>query len=212
MSQDTIVFYTHPQSRGRVARWMLEEVGVDYSTEYVEYGPAGMKSPAYLAVNPMGKVPAIRRGEITVTENAAICAWLADAYPAAGLCPAWDDPARAAYLRWMFFLAGPLESAMLVKAAGGTLDPGMAGYGRLEDVVSALELLVAGRTYAVGDRFTALDVMLASYLSWYMSFGALEKRPAFEAYVQPLLQREAAVRANRIDDEEAARRGAATHG
>lgn len=206
MSQARIVLYTHPMSRGRVARWMLEETGVDYETEYVEYGPAGMKAPAYLAINPMGKVPALRCGDIVVTENAAICAWLADAFPAARLAPATDDPLRGAYLRWMFFVAGPLESAMLAKIGGAELDPGMAGFGRIDDVVAALEGLLDGRTHAVGDRFTALDLMLASYLGWYMQTGVLEPRPVLEAYVGHHRGREAAVRSNAIEDAELARR------
>ncbi|MGE0800516.1 MAG: glutathione S-transferase family protein [Lautropia sp.] len=206
MNDETLVLYTHPQSRGRVARWMLEEAGVAYTTEYVEYGPAGMKSPAYLAINPMGKVPALRRGRIVVTENAAICAWLADAYPDAGLAPAPGDAARADYLRWLFFVAGPLESAMQAKIGGAKLEPGLAGFGRVEDVVAVLDALLSERTHVAGDRFSAADLMLASYLGWYMQTGVLEKRPAFEAYAGRHWTRPAAVRAQAIDDAEAAKR------
>ena len=143
MAQDTLVLYSNPQSRGRVARWMLEEIGVPYRMEIVEYGPTGVKSPAYLAINPMGKVPALRRGDLIVTEVAAICAWLADAYPAAGLAPAVDHPDRAAYQRWLYFVAGPLESAMLAKIGGAKLDPVVAGFGREEDVVQTLDGLLS---------------------------------------------------------------------
>ena len=200
MTDQTLVLYTHPQSRGRVARWMLEEVGVPYATEIVEYGAQAMKSPAYLAINPMGKVPALRRGDLVVTENAAICAWLADAYPAAGLAPAVDDPARADYFRWLFFVAGPLEAAVQATLGKATLDPGMAGFGRLEDVLGTLEALLTGRTHVAGDRFSAADLMMAAYLGWYMQTGLLEKRPAFEAYVGRHWTRPAAVRAKSIDD------------
>ena len=200
MNDEALVLYTHPQSRGRVARWILEEAGIAYTTEIVEYGPAGMKSPAYLEINPMGKVPALRRGNVIVTENAAICAWVADAYPAAGLAPAVDDPARADYLRWLFFVAGPLEAAMLAKIGGGTVEPGLAGYGRIEDVLATLERLLTGRAHVAGNRFTAADLMMASYLGWYMQTGVLEKRPAFEAYAGRHWTRPAAVRAKSIDD------------
>src|SRR6516225_11637749 len=97
-----LVLYTNPMSRGRIARWMLEEVGQPYEVEVLEYGTS-MKAPAYLAVNPMGKVPALRHGEAIVTEVAAICAYLADAFPQAGLAPPLADPRRAAYFRWLFF-------------------------------------------------------------------------------------------------------------
>ena len=107
---DELVFYTHPMSRGRIVRWMLEEVGLPYRTEILDYGTT-MKAPAYLAINPMGKVPALRHGETIVTETAAICAYLADAFPAAGLAPPPGDRLRAPYYRWLFFAAGPLEAA-----------------------------------------------------------------------------------------------------
>ena len=206
MTKQALVFYTHPQSRGRVARWMLEETGAPYTTEFVEYGEAGMKTPAYLAINPMGKVPALRCGDRVITENAAICAWLADAYPAARLAPALDDPARADYLRWLFYVAGPLEEAMFARAAKIEADPVSAGFGRVEDVVDTLEGLLSSRQFVAGDRFSAADLMLSAYVGWYMQFGLLDKRSSFEAYVARHQQREAAHRANAIDDEEAGRR------
>lgn len=104
-----LTFFTNPMSRGRIARWMLEEVGEPYETQVVEYGEA-MKSPEYLAVNPLGKVPAIRHGDQIVTECAAICAYLADAFPQAGLAPPVEQ--RGNYYRWMFFAAGPVEAAI----------------------------------------------------------------------------------------------------
>ncbi|MEJ0058187.1 MAG: glutathione S-transferase N-terminal domain-containing protein [Terricaulis sp.] len=103
MAKD-LVFYTNPMSRGRITRWMLEEIGAPYRTEVLDYGTT-MKAPEYLAVNPMGKVPAILHGDVIVTEGAAICAYLADAFPEAGLAPAVDDPLRGTYYRWLFFAA-----------------------------------------------------------------------------------------------------------
>lgn len=208
MSDTTPIFYTHPQSRGRVARWMLEETGVPYETKIVEYGPDGMKAPAYLAINPMGKVPALQHRGHVVTENAAICAYLADAFPQAGLAPAPDDPDRADYLRWLFFVAGPLEAAVLSIIGKAQIDPRMAGYGRVEDVVDTLDQLLSGRSFIAGDRFTAADLMTAAYLGWYMDFKLLEPRPSFEAYVTKHRQRAAALRAQQLDDAESGKRKA----
>src|SRR5579863_1352119 len=110
-----LVFYTNPMSRGRVIRWMLEEVGQPYRTEVLDYATT-LKAPEYLAINPMGKVPALRHGDTVVTETAAICAYLADAFPAAGLAPPPGHKLRAPYYRWLFFTAGPLEAALSNKA------------------------------------------------------------------------------------------------
>ncbi|MBW8303621.1 MAG: glutathione S-transferase, partial [Brevundimonas sp.] len=143
-SDDEIVFYTNPMSRGRIARWMLEEVGRPYRTVVLDFGTT-MKAPDYLAINPMGKVPAVTWRGVAITECAAICTWLADAFPEAGLAPALDDPARGTYLRWLFFTAGPVEAAVTARALG-LLAPAdkarMAGYGTFEEVVDALERAV----------------------------------------------------------------------
>jgi glutathione S-transferase len=198
---DELVFYTNPMSRGRIARWMLEEVGQPYRTELLDYGTT-MKAPAYLAVNPMGKVPAIRHGDVVVTECAAICAYLADAFPQANLAPA-NNRERGPYYRWMFFAAGPVEAAATNKSLGVVPPPerkGSVGYGSLEEVVAALEHALAGRDYICGDRFTAADVYVGSHIGWGMRFGTFEQRPAFEAYVGRLFNRPAAIRAREIDD------------
>ena len=119
---DELIFFTHPMSRGRTVRWMLEEVGQPYRTEVLEYGTT-MKAPAYLAINPMGKVPALRHGATVVTETAAICAYLADVFPAASLAPSPTDPLRGPYYRWLFFAAGPLEAAWTNQAMGFVTPP-----------------------------------------------------------------------------------------
>jgi glutathione S-transferase len=189
-------------SRGRIARWMLEEVGRPYRTEVLDYGTT-MKAPAFLAINPMGKVPTIRHGDTVVTEAAAICAYLADAFPEAGLAPPPGDRLRGPYYRWLFFGAGPVEAAVTNKALGFEVAPerkAMAGYGSMADVLNALEGALAGRDYLAGDRFTAADLYVGSQLGWGMMFGTIEKRPAFEAYVARLDARPAAKRANEIDD------------
>ncbi|WP_309644975.1 glutathione S-transferase family protein [Phenylobacterium sp.] len=201
MSND-LVFYTHPMSRGRIIRWMLEEVGQPYETEVLDFGTT-MKAPAYLAINPMGKVPAIRHGDIVVTEVGAICAYLADAFPQAGLAPPPGSELRGPYYRWLFFAAGPIEQAITTKSMGWQIPEGgerSVGFGSLDDVLDAAEAAVDGREYLAGDSFTAADLYLGAHLGWGMDFGTLEKRPAFEAYVSRLQARPAAVRANQIDD------------
>jgi glutathione S-transferase len=203
---DELVFYTHPQSRGRIVRWMLEEIGRPYRTELLEYGTT-MKAPAYLTINPMGKVPAIRHGNTVVTEAAAVCAYLADAFPEAHLAPPPGDRLRGPYYRWLFFGAGPIEAAWTNKAAGLIVPPErerMMGYGRFETVIDVLEQAVSRAEYVVGDSFTAADVYLGSALGFGMQFGMIEKRPAFERYFQRLSARPAAQRAKGIDDELAA--------
>ena len=203
MPNEQIVLYTNPMSRGRIARWMLEEAGQPYRAEVLEYGVA-MKSPQYLAINPMGKVPAIVHGGVVVTECAAICAWLADAFPEAGLAPAPGDPLRGPYYRWLFFAAGPLEAAVTAKSLG-LLAPaeksGMAGYGSYEQTVDALETVVAGAApWLLGERFSAADVYVGSQVVWGQQFGSLPARPAFAAYAARLQARDAYRRATALDD------------
>jgi glutathione S-transferase len=200
MSKD-IVFYTNPYSRGGIVHWMLEEVGCDYRAEVLEFGPP-MKSAAYLAINPMGKVPAITHGDIVVTEAAAICAYLADAFPEAGLAPGPES--RGEYYRWLFFAAGCLEPAISNRSAGWNPVPGMQprfGYGSYEATLDTLANGVAGKTYIAGDRFSAADVYVGSILGWGMQFGGIEKRPEFEAYWNGLRDRPAALRADAQSEE-----------
>jgi glutathione S-transferase len=207
---DELVFYTHPMSRGRIVRWMLEEIGQPYRTELLDYGTT-MKATAYLAINPMGKVPAIRHGDTVVTEAAAICAYLGDAFPEARLAPPPGDRLRGPYYRWLFFVAGPLEAAAVNKIMGFTVPEErerMMGYGRFEHVIDALEAAVSRGEYLVGDRFTAADVYVGSHIDFGMQFGTLEKRPAFEQYWVRLSARPAAMRAKEIDDALAAQQQA----
>ncbi len=199
---EELTFYTHPMSRGRIVRWMLEEIGRPYRTELLEYGTT-MKATTYLSINPMGKVPAIRHGDTVVTEAAAICAYLADAFPEARLAPPPGDRLRGPYYRWLFFVAGPLEAAAANKIMGFAVPEErerMMGYGRFEHVMDALEAAVSRGEYLVGDRFTAADVYVGSHIDFGMQFGTLDKRPAFEQYRQRLSARPAALRAKEIDD------------
>jgi glutathione S-transferase len=199
---DELVFYTHPLSRGRIVRWMLEEIGQPYHTELLEYGPA-MQSAEFLAINPMGKVPAIRHGEMVVTETPAICAYLADAFPQAALAPPPEDRRRGSYYRWLFFAAGPFESAMMSQVMG-VVEPEvrekMVGYGPLGAVLDALEEVLAEGDYLVGEHFTAADIYLGSQIGRSMAMGWLEKRPVLEEYWKRVNARPAALRAKQIDD------------
>ena len=199
---DSITFYTNPMSRGRIVRWMLEEIGHPYETVVLDYA-SGMKSPDYLAINPMGKVPAIRHGDTVVTEGAAICAYLADMFPDAGLAPPSGNERRGPYYRWLFFAAGPVEAAVTAKSLG-LLAPedkrSMAGYGSFEDTIDALESAVRDGPYICGDQFTAADVYVGSQIGWGMMFGTMDKRPAFEEYFARISSRPAAVRAAELDD------------
>ncbi|WP_374525401.1 glutathione S-transferase family protein [Sphingopyxis sp.] len=197
---DELIFYTNPMSRGQIVRWMLEEVGAPYETQLLGYGTS-MKDPAYLAINPMGKVPAVVHNGKVVTECAAICAYLADAFPSAELAPAAAD--RADYYRWMFFAAGPVEQAITAKSFGFEPDADqqrMAGFGSLGAALDALEGAVAGKTFVAGDRFTAADVYVGSQIDWGLQFGTIPSRPAFEAYAAGLRERDGYQRAKEIDN------------
>ena len=194
-----LVLHTHPWSRGQIARWMLEETGAPYCQIVLGYGTT-MKAPEYLALNPMGKVPAVVHGGRVVTEGAAICAYLADAFPAAGLAPA---PAqRADYYRWMFFAAGPLEGAVVDRSLGvvpNEKQQTMVGYGNYERVVDVLAAAVTRQPFIAGSDFSAADVYVGSHVLWGMQFGSLPKRAEFEDYAARLVTRPAHVAAKAID-------------
>lgn len=190
-----LVFYTNPQSRGNVVHWMLEEIGQPYRTEVVEYGPE-MKSPRYLAINPMGKVPALKHGDRVVTETPAILCYLADTFPEAGLAPA--PTGRGDYYRWMFFASGCLEAAVSNNAVGWSPAPDMQprfGYGSYDLVMDVITDAVRGKRHLAGTGFSAVDLYVASFLDFLMRFDVIEKRPEFTAYCDPLINRPAALRA-----------------
>ena len=194
-----IDFYTNPMSRGQIARWALHEAGAEYEQHLMNYEGA-MKTPEYLAINPMGKVPAIVHEGKVVTECAAICAYLADAFPDAGLQPAADE--RADYYRWMFFAAGPIEAAITNHSAGFNPAPEkemMFGYGNYDRVIDTLEAALMGRDYICGGRFTAADIYVGSHADWGIQFGSIPPRPAIAAYAERVRQRPAYQSAKAID-------------
>jgi glutathione S-transferase len=194
-----LVFYTNPMSRGRIARWMLEETGAPYRTQVIDY--AVMKGAEYLAINPMGKVPAIGHEGRIVTECAAICAYLAEAFPQAELAPRPEE--RADYYRWLFYCAGPMEAAITDHRYGFDPTPEQAravGYGSYDAAVDTLEKAVSAHHYIAGDRFTAADVIVGSTIGWGTQFGTLPKRAAFLDYFARVSDRDAYRRGNELDN------------
>jgi len=190
-----IHFYTNPNSRSAIVHWMLEEVGAPYASHEMQFG-SEMKAPGYLAINPMGKVPAIVHDGQTVTEAAAICAYLADAFPQAGLAPALDQ--RGAYYRWLFFGAGPMEAAVTNTALGLVIPDErrrMVGYGCLFDVLDTVDKYLSANDYFAGGRFTAADVYTGSQLGWGLQFGTIPERASFVAYWNRIKNRPARLRA-----------------
>ena len=196
MDARELVLYTHPMSRGRIARWMLEETGMPYRVELLDYGTT-MKAPAYLAINPMGKVPALTHGDAVVTEVAAIGLYLGDLAP--GLAPPVGTPGRAAYYRWICFM-GPFEQAMMARHAGSQHSPGSAGFGALDDTVDVLDAAIGERDFLVGESFTMADLVVAAYIGFYLQFKMLDPRPNLFRYARLHAGRPAAQRAQAIDD------------
>ena len=194
-----LVFYTNPMSRGQTVRWMLEEVGAPYETQILDYGTT-MKAEPYLSINPMGKVPAIVHKDRVVTEVAAICCYLADAFPEAGLAP--DPRERAEYYRWIFFTSGPVEAAFTAKSMNWELPPerqAMAGFGNYETAMRTLEQALTGKAYIAGDRFTAADLFVGAMVNFMIQFKLLDPRPAFTDYAARMTDRDAYRRASEID-------------
>jgi glutathione S-transferase len=182
---DEVVFYYNPMSRGRIVHWMLEEAGAPYRVELLSFDQGEHKSPQFLAINPMGKIPAIVHRGVVVTETPAICAYLADAFPQAQLAPASSDPARGTYLRWLFFAASCVEYALVDRMFSRPAPErrGALGYGSYEDVVNALERALSPGPYILGERFSAADVYVSSQIGFGMMMKGFEPRPTFQQYV-----------------------------
>ena len=207
-------FYTNPMSRGQIVRWALHEAGADYEQQIVKYGPTEGKPAAFIAANPMGKVPTLvhHHGDHdhVVTEAAAICHYLAEMHPDTGLLPEAHEKAR--YFRYLFFAAGPVEQAIIANSMGWSVDPqkeGSLGFGSYERMVEAFEAMLTGRDYVCGDRFTMADVYVGSQVDWGLAFGTLPQRDAFAAYAERLRTREAYIAAKAIDNDLIAQREAA---
>jgi glutathione S-transferase len=188
-----ITFYTNPMSRGRIVHWLLDELGVPYDTKILDFEKGDHKKADYLKINPMGKVPAIVHRGTVVTEAAAICLYLADAYPEAGLAPSLDDPRRGTYLRWFFFGAGCVEAALGDKMfeRAPVERKGALGYGSYEDTLNVLETALTPGPFILGSRFSAVDVYVGSQIQWGMMVKSLDPRPKFQQYVERIAARPA---------------------
>ena len=198
-----LTFFHNPQSRARIAHWMLEEVGVPYSTRLVRFDAGEHKRPEFLAINPMGKLPAVKHGDTVVTEAAAICAYLADAFPAAHLAPPPASPERGTYYRWLFFGAGCVEPAAVDRMLNRPQveRPVALGYGTYTDTMNALEKAVTPGPFILGNMFSAADVYIASQIGWGLMTKAIEPRPAFQKYFAGLTERPAYKRAAAQDEQ-----------
>lgn len=199
-----LIFYTNPMSRGRIARRMLEECveacGIEYRTEVMAFGPA-MKSAAYLQINPLGKVPALVHHGKVVTETPAIICYLADAFPQAGLAPPLAQ--RQDYYRWMFYAAGPLETAVTIKALGFVVPEakqGFVGYGTFELAVDTLITAIQSQPWIAGESFTAADVYVGSHIAYGLQFGLLPDHEVLRSYRDRLAARPAWQRAEALDN------------
>jgi glutathione S-transferase len=194
-----LIFYTNPMSRGQTIRWMLEEVGQPHDTEVLDYATT-LKQEPYLSINPMGKVPAIKHNGKVVTEVAAICCYLADAFPEAKLAPPPGD--RADYYRWIFFTSGPVEAAFSNKAAGWEPTPErqrMFGYGNYDLAIDTFEKAIAGKQYIAADHFTAADLFVGANVNFMLAVNLLEPREVFVDYARRMTDRPAYERAKAID-------------
>ena len=190
---DEVVFYHNPMSRARTVHWMLEEAGVPYRIELIDFKKTEHKSPAFLAVNPMGKLPAITHRGVAITETGAICAYLADAFPAARLAPRLDDPLRGSYLRWLFFGAACVDAALIDRMLSRPAPEKTSalGYGSYQDVVQALDQAITPGPYILQQRFSAADIFIGSQIGFGMMTRSLEPRPSFQRYLDLLHQRPA---------------------
>ncbi len=201
MSGKIILHHAAP-SRSSTVLFMLEEIGAPYELKVLDLQKEEQYRPEYLAINPMGKVPAIEHNGAVVTEVGAICTYLADAFPKAGLAPPIGDPLRGTYLRWMFFQGNALEPAIVDRAL--KREPGRRGmmpYGTYEVAVAALERAVEKGPWFLGERYSAADVYVGSAISWGLQFQLLPERETFKRYVARLNGRPARQRAMDIDQK-----------
>ena len=201
-----LTLYHAAPSRSSIVRWMLEEIGEPYELSVLSLTKGEQSAPGYLAVNPMGKVPALKHGDVIITEAAAICTYLADEFPQAKLNVPVGDPRRGPYLKWLFFSPACIEPAITDQAFPRQEQPrrGTLGYGDFDSVMNVVAKAVEPGPYLIGEQFTAADVVVGSTLRWGLMFGLLPTRPEFMAYVGRLEQRPALQRATALDQELAA--------
>jgi glutathione S-transferase len=200
-----ITLFHNPQSRSAAVRILLEELDADYELHLLNLKAAEQRAPAYLAINPMGKIPAILHGEALVTEQAAVCMYLADLYPEVGLAPAIDDPLRGPYLRWMVYYGSCFEPAVVDRSLKREPAPASTSpYGDFDTMLGTLVQQLAKGPYLLGERFTALDVLWGIGLTWTTAFKLVPDLPEIKAYVDRVNARPAVIRAKAKDAELAA--------
>lgn len=189
-----LIVWHGPNTRSTGTVWLVEELGVPYELRKVDVFGGATRAAEFLAVNPAGKVPAIRHDGKTLTEMAAISLYLADAFPEAGLAPAIGDSLRADYLYWSVFRPGVLEPAIITKSQGLDVDPRMVGWGAWDTVLSLVETQLARGPYILGDRFSAADILIGGALGWLKHFKLMDDNPGIEAYIDRLHARPAYAR------------------
>ncbi|MFL9827852.1 glutathione S-transferase family protein [Rhodoplanes sp. SY1] len=196
-----LILYHIAPSRSSIVRWMLEEIGQPYELRVLSMSKGENRDPAYLAVNPMGKVPALDHDGVVITEVSAICCYLADAFPQAGLAPPIGDPRRGPYLKWLFFGPSCIEPAIIDRTFKRAQEAprGTLGYGDFDTVMDVVSGALTAGPYLLGDAFTAADIVIGSQLRWGMMFGLIPARPEFVAYVERLNARAALQKATALD-------------
>lgn len=198
-----LTLYHASPSRSSVTLWMLEEIGEPYEVTMLDLSKGDQQKPAYLAINPMGKVPAIKHGDTIVSESAAICTYLADVFPRAGLNVPIGDPRRGAYLKWLFFAPGVLEPAVTDRAFPRKEEPrrGAIGYGDFDTVMDVLSQAVTPGPFLMGEQFTAADVVIGANIRWGMMFKMIPERKELTDYTARLADRPALARSQAKDAE-----------
>jgi len=194
-----ITLYHHPFSRASNVVWMLEEIGVDHELRFVDLFAGEHKQADMLALNPMGKLPILKDGDVVVTEAAAIGLYLADRYSLGKLAPAPDDPARGPYLRWSLFAPSVIEPGALAKIASWDYKPSQAGWGTYDTMLTTMEHAIGKGPYLLGERFTMADIIFGGTVRFMLEFNLVEARPSFVAYAERLGARPAFQRAHEVN-------------
>lgn len=198
-----LTLYHASPSRSSIVLWMLEELAVPYDIKLLKLSEGDNMKPDYLAINPMGKVPALKDGDTIITEVAAICTYLADAFPDKKLTVPIGTPRRGVYLKWLFFGPGCMEPAVIDRAAPRKEDArrGMLGYGDFDTTMNVVAKAVEKGPWIMGDQFTAADVVIGSHIRWGMIFKMIPERKEFIDYAARIAARPAAQRAEAKDKE-----------
>ena len=199
-NEPELTFFHAAQSRSAGVRILLEALGAPYTCQKIDFKAEDQRKPDFLAVNPMGKVPAIRHGQSVVTEQVAIYTYLADYFSEAGLAPGLKDPDRGPYLRWIAFYGSCFEPAVIdnyLKRENGP--QGMSPYGTFEAVIDTLDAQLSKGPYVLGDRFSAADILWGTALGWMLSFKIVPERPSFRALADRIAAHPAALKAKALD-------------